>query len=156
MRRPTISLLLITALGCGGTTPTTPDAAASVTLTSNPASITATICPASSCGAGNNEAEAIATLTLRETGGGNATLDGFTVVIRRINDSATVLDTTVGIGAGTRVAALQAVNVPFAVHFPRGQASSAMTMTVTANMRDDRNGASVRPVLNVPLAPVGG
>ena len=155
MRRLTTVLILIAACGCGGT-PTDPGRAPSVELASTPASMTATICPASSCGAGSDEVEAIATLTLRETAGGHATLDGFTVVIRRNIDTATVLDVTVGIGAGTRVAAFQTVSAPLAVHFPRAQASSAMTMTVTANMRDDRTGAAVRPVLHIPLAPVGG
>lgn len=114
------------------------------------------MCPPSSCGAGSDEVEAITTITLRETAGGSGTLDGFTVLLRRTNDNATILSTTVGIGAGTRFSANQSVTIPFAIHFPRTQAGSAMSLVLTANARDDRTNAAVTGAVTIPVTAVGG
>ena len=152
------TIVLATILACMGcqnsvSVPTLPDAV--LQLSANPASITATECPPSSCGAGSDDVEAITTMVLRETAGGTATLQGFAVTVRRNRDDATILSTTVGIGAGTRVMFMQTVNVPFTVHFPRAEAGSAMTLIATANLRDEKGQAPVFATVTVAVAAVG-
>jgi hypothetical protein len=84
-----------------------------------------------------------------------ATLQGFGVTVRRNSDNATILDTTVGIGAGTRVSFMQTVDVPFAVRFPRAEAGSAMTLTATANLRDEKGQTPLFATVTIPVAAVG-
>ena len=152
------AVLAAAALACAGcqnsvSVPTLPDAA--FQLSANPASIVATECPPSVCGAGSEEVEAMTTMVIRETGGGTATLEGFAVALRRDSDNALILNTTVGIGAGTRITFMQTVNVPFTVHFPRVAAASAMTLTATANLRDDKGRLPVFATVTVPVTAIG-
>jgi hypothetical protein len=149
-------LFLLALSGCGDPPihPTGP--AAQITLTASPSPATPTICPVSSCGAGSDEVEILTTLGVVETAGGSGTLDGFTVVLRRDSDNIALISTTIGIGAGTRITANQTVSLPFGVHLPRASAGSAMTLTVTANARNDGNSAAVSATLAIPVAAYGG
>jgi hypothetical protein len=152
------AVLAAAALACAGcqnsvSVPTLPDAV--FQLSANPASIVATECPPSTCGVGSDEVEAITTMLIRETGGGTATLEGFAVTVRRDSDNAPILNATLGIGAGTRITFRQTVNVPFAVHFPRAAAASAMTLTATANLRDEKGQVPVFATVTVPVAAIG-
>jgi hypothetical protein len=146
-----LCLAVTAASGCDGSPPTT-DPNAQIQLSASPASIIPTVCPPSSCGAGSDEVEAITTIALRETAGGSGILDGFTIVLTRASDNATILATTIGIGAGTRFTANQTVNIPFAIHFGRAGAASAMSLSVRANARDDRGNGAVTATLTIPVA----
>ena len=151
--RTVLCLALLTLSACGPDTPTPP--AAQISLTASPSPVTPTVCPVSSCGAGSDEVEILVTIALSETAGGSGTLDGFAVVLRRNSDSLALINTTIGTGAGTRINANQTVNVPFGVHLPRTSAGNAMTLTVSANARNDGNGAAVTATLTIPVNAFG-
>ena len=146
--RSVLCLFVLTVSGCENT-PTPP--VAQITLTASPSPVSPTLCPVTSCGAGSDEVEILTTLTIVETAGGSATLDGFTVVLRRNSDNAVLVNTTVGTGSGTRINANQTITVPFGAHLARTSAGAAMTLTVSANARNDRNNAAVTATLSIPV-----
>lgn len=153
LKRTLICLAVLMLSGCSNS-PTPPVAA--ITLTASPSPVTPTLCPVTSCGAGSDEVEILTTLTIAETAGGSATLDGFTVVLRRNSDNAALINTTVGTGSGTRINANQTITLPFGVHLARTSAAGAMTLTVSANARNLRDNAAVTTTLSIPVTAFSG
>lgn len=144
-----LTLVVLTpAIACDDT-PTGPRPTAVLQPTAAPSPITPVLCPVSNCGSVTNQLEATTVITVRETAGVAGTIQSATYVLRRNSDNAVIVNATPSLNV--RFTANGSVDVPVGVHWDRGQMTTASTLTVTINARDD-NQHTVSTSMTIPVS----